>query len=336
MLFATITKKLNRVIAPSLLKYGLTARYVLTQGNIKDTPYLDYLLLLPFSQTLLSIEIQEIAKETRRGQIEAQNKVLSLFDKFVDRIWNRYLEPLSLSTDKDATKHYSNNPRLDAFQEYMRPILTPTNQWSNIERYRMNQRFIKWLRSEYLICKYEPDIRDALKTYTQLKVTPLLGGQKIGRLLRSLIGKTDVNRGEFAPLPNASTLDKAFDMGGWNKSKSTNSEYDHMRDIVLRLGGCMEKIPRSSVQFANVPLDASVKDLSTEEILEVSGCHISSCNAFNALCEEGGIYEFWTQDYVSALANYLMTRCNDFDGQTVVVDVGAGDGILVHNYHSDR
>jgi hypothetical protein len=334
MLFATITKKLNRLIAPPLLKYGLTARYVLTQGIVKDTPFLDYLLLLPFSQALLSIEIQEIAKERRIGQIQAQNKVPSFFDKFVDRVWDKYLEPLSFPSDNNGTtnKYCSDNPRFDAFQEYIRPILTPTNQWSDIERYRFNQRFIKWLRSEYLICKYEPDIRDALKTFTQLKVTPMLGQKSslTGNVLRSFVGKTNAQRGDFAPLPNASTLDKAFDMKGWNKTKSTNSEYHHMSDIVQRIGGHLEKIPRSSVQIANVPLDASVKDLSTEEILEVSSCHVSSCNAFNALCEEGGIYEFWTQEYVSALANYLLVRCNDFDGPTVIVDVGAGDGILVH------
>jgi hypothetical protein len=334
MLFATITKKLNRLIAPPLLKYGLTARHVLTQGNIINTPYLDYILLLPFSQALLSIEIQEIAKEQRFRQIEAKNKVPSAFDKFVDRVWDQYLEPLSFPTvDKGATQNPSKNPRLDAFQEYVRPILTPQNQWSDIERFRFNQRFIKWLRSEYLICKYESDIRDALKTYTQLKVTPLLGqtsSSSTGNLVRSLIGKAGASRADFAPLPNASTLEKAFRMGDWNKTKSPNSEYNHMADIVQRIGGCMETIPMSTVQIANVPLDASVKDLTTEELLEVSGCHVSSCNAFNAICEEVGIYEFWTQEYVSALANYLMSRCIDFDGPTVVVDVGAGDGILVH------
>lgn len=49
-----------------------------------------------------------------------------------------------------------------------------------------------------------------------------------------------------------------------------------------------------------------------------------------ALCEEAGIYEFWTEDYVRSLGNYIMDRSQNFDGETVVLDIGAGDGSLVY------
>jgi hypothetical protein len=329
MLFATISKKINRSIAPFILKHGLTARFVLSRGIVKDNPYLDYCLLLPLAQTLLSIEIQEIAREERLREIENKNKVPSALDTYVDNIWDKYLEPLSIKGGD--TQVSTGNPRLDAFEEYLLPILMPTHEWSDIERFRFHLRFIKWLRSEYLICKYESDIRMALSTHTQLKVTPLLQKNAFKETIRQgLVHKADTSRGEFAPLPNGLTLDKAFNMADWNKSKSTSNEYDHMTEIVRKIGGYLEPIPGSNVQVPIVPIDASVKDLSLEEILEVSGCHVSSCNAFNALCEEGGIYEFWTEEYVTTLADYLAKRCQDFDGETVVIDMGAGDGTLAH------
>eukprot|EP00979_Chaetoceros_neogracilis_P003039 scaffold514_cov222-Chaetoceros_neogracile.AAC.9 len=327
MLFATAIKKINRFVAPAILKHGLTARFVLSRGSIKDNPYLDYCLLLPFAQTLLSIEIQDIAREEKQRVNDHAKKVPSAIDEFVDSIWDKHLEPLSTRKEEEETAP-SDNPRLDAFQKYLRPILTPTDEWSDIERFRFHSRFMKWLRSEYLICKYESDIRMALSTYTQLKVTPLLQKNAFKETIRQgLLQTADTSKGEFAPLPNSSTLDKAFDMAHWNKSKSPSNEYHHISEILGKIGGYLEPLPGSNLQIPIVPIEASVKDLSLEEILEVSGCHVSSCNAFNAICEEGGIYEFWTREYVTGLADYLEQRCQETDEGTVVV---VSDGILAH------
>ena len=145
-----------------------------------------------------------------------------------------------------------------------------------------------------------------------------------------MLQQVDTSKGKYAPLPNSSTLDKAFGMEDWNKDKNASGEYLHMEDIVKRLGGYMIPIPGSNVQIPSVAIEASVEALNFEEILEVSGCHVSSCNTFNAVCEEGGIYEFWTEEYVSGLADYLMDQCTEFNGETIIVDVGAGDGTLVH------
>lgn len=338
MLFATAAKKLNRLLAPAILKHGLTMRFILGRGRIKDNPYLDYALLLPFAQTLLSIEVQEIEKEQKQKQLEKETRVPSAFDEFVDRVWNQYIEPnASDRKQKDEEEEIPDNPRLDAFQQFLGPVLTPTKEWSDIERYRFNARFIKWLRSEYLICKYGSDIRAALESYTQLRVSPLLQRNAFKETIRRGMIPTNTKSSEntlsadvFTPLPNGTTLDKAFRMEHWTKEKFPKAEYDEMEKIATKIGGYMEKIPGSNVEIACVPIEASTKDLSFEEILEISGCHVSSCNAFNALCEEGGIYEFWTEEYVSGLADYLLERCEEFDGSTVILDVGAGDGTLVH------
>jgi len=338
MLFATATKKLNRLLAPALLKHGLTARFVFARGDIRDNLYLDYALLLPLAQTLLSIEIQEIAREQTQKQLEKETRVPSAFEKFVDGIWNQYIEPKSNAEkeeEEEETQKISDNPRLDAFQQFLSPVLTPSHEWSDIERYRFHARFIKWLRSEYLICKYGSDIRLALAEHTQLRVTPLLQRNAFKETIRR--GMIPVNKSDntystegYAPLPNGSTLNKAFQMDHWEKGKFPQGEYEPMKEIVKKLGGYMEEIPGSNVQIACAPVEGSTKDLNFEEILEVSGCHVSLCNAFNALCEEGGIYEFWTEEYVSGLADYLLDCCEKHDGETVILDVGAGDGTLAH------
>ena len=38
----------------------------------------------------------------------------------------------------------------------------------------------------------------------------------------------------------------------------------------------------------------------------------------------------WTEEYVHGLGDYLLERASEFDGDTIVLDVGAGDGLLIH------
>jgi hypothetical protein len=102
-----------------------------------------------------------------------------------------------------------------------------------------------------------------------------------------------------------------------------------MVPIAEKLGGRVLEHDGKLLNYADIPLDADLLDLTLEEILEVAGGHIKQCGAFNAICEEAGIYQMWTEEYVSTLGRYLLDRSSNFDGETVVVDVGAGDGLLV-------
>jgi hypothetical protein len=70
--------------------------------------------------------------------------------------------------------------------------------------------------------------------------------------------------------------------------------------------------------------------LSMEEILEIAGGHVIHCGPFNTVCEEAEMFQMWTEEYVSSLGGYLLDRTSKFEGETVVLDVGAGDGLLVH------
>ena len=349
VLISAISSKFNRFIAPKLLKNSLLARYALSQNKpiIVDNPYIDSFFLIPLAQTLISIEVQHVAKEEeeeeekKRQQKHSTKK--SAMDDFVDRVWDKYLEPMSpspLSNDTTANENSNDPPRLKAFTEYIRPALTPNNVFGDINRWRFHNRFVKWLRSEYLICKYENEIRAILASHPKLKHSALLSQarSKLRDTMRHGLSTDVFDSGggtKYAKsLPTVTLLNDAFQMHHWNKTKSTLDENQQMKHLTTkRLNGTVHNIPGTSIEIPDVDNDQDLQSLTLEEVLEVAGCHVSSCNAFNALCDDAGIYEFWTEEYVRQLSNYLMERCqhlSNADGKDVViVDVGAGDGTLV-------
>ena len=151
VLLSSISSKFNRIIAPKLLKNSLLARYALSQNKpiIVDNPYLDSFFLIPLAQTLISIEVQQLAKDkeeeeedTKRQQQQQQQQPIqtSAVDDFVDRVWDKYLDRLAPSPPPDANanananaKETNNDPhRLETFTEYIRPALTPNNVFGDI------------------------------------------------------------------------------------------------------------------------------------------------------------------------------------------------------------
>ena len=198
--------------------------------------------------------------------------------------------------------------------------------------------------SEYLICKYETDIRAILASHPKLKHSELLS-QKRSKLRDTMrhglsadvLDGDDNANGVFTQyaksLPSVTLVNDAFQMHDWNKMKSIQNEYQQMKYIATKkLNGIVHNVPGTTIQIPDVDHDQDVQSLTLEEVLEVAGCHVSSCNAFNALCDDAGIYEFWTEEYVYQLSNYLMERCQRLSKQdgkdVVIIDVGAGDGTL--------
>jgi hypothetical protein len=102
-----------------------------------------------------------------------------------------------------------------------------------------------------------------------------------------------------------------------------------MVPIAEKLGGRVLESRGTLLNYADIPLDAELYDITVEQLLEVTGGHVTHCGPFNAVCEEAEIFQMWTQDFVSHLGKYLTDRAANFNGETVVLDVGAGDGLLV-------
>lgn len=86
------------------------------------------------------------------------------------------------------------------------------------------------------------------------------------------------------------------------------------------------------LSFVDISADKDVRKVSMEDILEiVCGGHVKSCGPFNTICEEAGMYQFWTKEYIQYLGDYLLKQTMARKGgETTILDIGAGDGLLIH------
>jgi len=332
MILTTLITKVNKHLATPLLRSGLTLRVSLGGGVIRPNPYLDYLSLVPWAQRLVSFEVRSAAQQIRAEQ----DREPTAFDKFVDVAWDRLFENASRAMSppppSPSSQAHVDNPQLQALQTYLRPALVPNEQWGDVVRWYFNTRFVKWARMEYLAAKYGDDVRMALSMpkYGDLSsVLPMAAAAATNSSNNAAPKDASISISSSPP-PSASTLIKAFNMKHWTKEKNSDAVSDRMREIVSNLGGRVVPIPGSVVLFPDIKPDTDVSSLSLEDILELAGGHVSSCGPFNVVCEEAGLYEFWTREYIDALATYLLDRANAVDGDTVVLDVGAGDGMLAH------
>ena len=230
------------------------------------------------------------------------------------------------------------NPRLDILEAHLRPAIAPNDEWIDIERWKFNQRFQKWVRHEYLVAKYGSDMKEALRLHPILKVSSLQQRERQRRdsLFGFLFGGSASNkmiaRNEKLQIPSSKSLIKAFSLENWNRTKMPLAERQSIEEIAKRIGGNVENLPGTSIVIPDIPDEADVSSLSLEEILEIGGCHVAKCGVFNAFCEEADIYEFWTKEYISGLASYLLDRSENYEkGNTVVLDIGSGDGALAHH-----
>ena len=162
-------------------------------------------------------------------------------------------------------------------------------------------------------------------------------------------------------LPSTTFLQKAFGMQQWASEKDPDATYKTMSEIVKRIGHStnMQKptvlrlrggalclpvideplaenvgVSTTSTPSTAVPTSTSLSHLSLGEILELVSGHVLPCGPLNVVCEERNLYQVWTQEYIAALGDYLLQSSNQHakqhgdNGSTVILDVGAGDGLL--------
>ncbi|KAJ1452193.1 hypothetical protein M885DRAFT_327121 [Pelagophyceae sp. CCMP2097] len=79
--------------------------------------------------------------------------------------------------------------------------------------------------------------------------------------------------------------------------------------------------------------DDSTRDWTVEDLLEAAGGCVHGHNEFNTYCENQSIYDFYTSDFVDALARRVR-EANPGAAGVSVVEVGAGDGALAHHLRS--
>jgi hypothetical protein len=337
MVFLNLTKSFNQFLGPFLLRQGLRARFVLGQGVLRDSPQTDALLWIPLAQKLISLEVHdECQRAVLKGRVEPS--------------WRDYISGGTASSETaEAT---SLNPPSDAdlrvqvLEKYLRPALVNNEQWSNVQTWQFHNRFLQWARTEFLLAKHGPDLRGALDAFPAVRQSPQLTGSRSlqrrmgGRLTQMLVGNLPLDKPEMkadgttandsnSKLPKSATLIKVFQLQDWSLRKDHGATGKEMRRIATEhLGGQVIELRGKSLRFVDAPPDQDVSKLTLEEILEAAGGHVMNCGPLNALCEEAGVYQLWTRDYIENLGKYLLKRTAAFGGETIVLDVGAGDGLL--------
>lgn len=324
----SLSRHFNKLVGPPLLRHGLSARYAVGRKPTRDNPMLDALFLIPIAQKMISLEVQEDANEKLKKA--RQDDQSSAFGKFADRTFDRLFGKEPKQEHRTLKEIETMNPRLEAFESYMRPILVPNEKWSDVMRWQFQIRFLNWARVEFLRAKFGLDLKEAIDAYPKLRMGPQASVTQAKRKLGFLVARQDDGKGkEWLPsIPSTNTVLKAFQMKNWSRNKNSNAGWKQMIRLTKKLGGEVIELPGTWLRIANIPPETNVSLLSVEEILEVAGACVSSSGTFNLFCEECNIYQLWTKEYVEGLAAYLQNRTQRYDGDTLVLDVGAGDGFL--------
>ena len=362
MLLSWSVPKFNQWLGPVLLRYSVRARFLLSRGIIRDNPYLDAFCGIPVALKLIQSEVYHECKAlettTKNTSKEKSMKASS-----------HHHHP---TKNDDETQR-----RLQILERYIRPALLPNNTWADVQLWQFHHRILKWLRTEYLIVKYRPTLRTILLQQPQpqsnlLRNSPQLTRDFFGETsssarqnhndplskMMSSIGSVWGSRRRSTTatvlhetsvvklLPHSATLTQLFHMTDWERQhKNLTATRANMERIAQRItGGTVMKLRGGSIGIAYVedldPRTVDVTHLSMDEVLEVVGGHVLQCNAFNALCEDANIYQFWTREYIELLGRYLLQRSAILQQQqqqsatetqrneTIILDVGAGDGLL--------
>ena len=181
--------------------------------------------------------------------------------------------------------------RLAIVERYLRPALIPHETWWNVTQWQFHARLIKWVRSEILQAQYP--------------VRP------------------------FRSLPTSAQLTSVLQTQDWATTKQPR--HGPMQRLAQPLNGQVFLLYGGGLAVTHIPdPDTSLADYSLPEIVQVAGGLVLPCGPLNALCEKANLYQIWTREYVEQLGDYLQQRtAAHTQGETIVVDVGAGDGKLV-------
>ena len=332
MVLLTLSKKITGLVGPFLFRNGLKARNALG-GNSSSSPYWD-LVFLNYAQKLISLEVHE-----ESAKVVKQFKYQSKMDEWVDKTFDKWF-----GADADEQRRLKasvSELRLEVFEDNMRAALLPNDRWSDIFAWKDNVRVKQWARKEFLISKYGADVQEALTAYPHIRASPQLERHPTRKSFMNFVKGSPVSvvenkgiRSGKSVMPSSEILLRAFQMKDWASSKDSGRIRSSVMSIVKKLGGRVEPswqpsdgIPVSALE--SIPADADLYDIPLEDVLQIAGGHVLGCGAFNVVCEEANVYQFWTSDYIRGLSQYIVQRSLSSKDKLTIIDIGAGDGLLV-------
>ncbi|CAB9501236.1 expressed unknown protein [Seminavis robusta] len=341
MVLLPLTRKLNKALGPFLLRNGLRLRMAL--GSPGDNPTLDSLTGITWAQKLISIEAHHDAQAFMDHIQKIKHSPIEVWveDTF-DRIFGK---------DDLEERRKTMTPseiRLSILESYLRPALLPDERWSNVLQWRFHTRLLKWIRAEWLLAQYGLHVQQAVRDFPKFRHSPQLTvtssrSSQQGNILTSLLLTTTTsteydpqqsaskNKAITASLPTTDFVHRVLETRRWSPHKNNPAVYQQLQQLcqTIAKNGRMVSLRGGGLLLADLPLDTPLQTVPFQDVLQVLGGHVHACGPLNALCEERDMYQLWTQEYVDRLAHYLLQRCNrQPQHETVILDIGAGDGLL--------
>ncbi|CAJ1965457.1 unnamed protein product [Cylindrotheca closterium] len=325
-----------------------------------DTPYLDMALLIPFAQKLLSLALYDESQKRVSQHYSSTGKDGSILKSLYQGQQKQSSPSDGDASVATATKELS-NLRVQSYDHVIRKSLLPKETHSNLQSWMGHLRILKWARAEFLISKYGPMVKEAMDAYPQLRGSPQFQrnpNQNFflqlarGRLVLPFSQSTSSSSSSPSQedeadhanktsnsmmlLPTTDTVVKAFDMKDWAIQKDSQGLHESTNVILDKLSSSSQIIDQQQATTTTTTTNnsddtaASMEDISTEELLHcLSGGHVQYCGPLNAICEEANLYQLWTKEYVQHLGDYLLQEYSSNTDKTTIVDIGAGDGLLI-------
>ena len=356
MLIFNVTKRINRAVAPKLLKWSLRMHESLSSSSSVPIISPNYISLLPLAQRLVSIEVLQLA-QGKGGQ-------KSNSDSFIDQTWNLLFEGrqkklqakqedqaeaeaqrlweakqqkrqkrrqqrrnksmhMNGNDDQDKELFELGDRRVELLEQYIRPALLPTQKSHSRHLFTHHHQQKNPESTNY----YDNFVKWIRGEYLVAKY-----GLVVQRAVRQHPELRDDAAGlstlevemEESPikLPSVNTVREAFGMQDWNRRKVPYSSW----------GDDAGKL---------VSTDGNANNLNIQQIIhqKLRGqiAHSGPLNAFFEMRRREDSYELWTREYIFGLAKYLLDRIAEMDRQqgaqqtdTIILDVGAGDGRLAY------
>ena len=170
------------------------------------------------------------------------------------------------------------------WEQTIRPLLLPTENWDDTLGWRKNMLLLTWLREGYLLAS--PSCHRLLPKAEHLLMAPeALPSTALVRSLFEIRGECSKDTGgREASGDNigGSSVDGVED-GGDDDDASDVATQGKLRE------GCTRKVP-------------------LEDVLQQCGAHVRGRGAINAFCERAGVYEVLTEELVKSITHYVRSR----------------------------
>ncbi|KAL9187700.1 hypothetical protein ACHAXT_006078 [Thalassiosira profunda] len=272
-------------------------------------------------------QVWDVLFEDRHQRLKAQRE--EKVEDEVQRQWKerqerRRMKHNQLAKDRKEKQrkdnvHELSKQRVQTLERYIRPALLPTGSSGDQHRHLFAHhdqsddsptdgydRFVRWIRGEYLVARYGLAVSNAIKRHPELR------DDAAG------LSTVEVATDEVPlKLPSVAMVEEAFGMKDWNR----------------------QKVPYASWGEEDDNLQSDANELDIEQLIhhKLKGqiAHSGPLNAYFEMRRREDSYELWTRDYIFGLAQYLLGRIAEMDEEqgltkTIVLDVGAGDGRLVY------